>query len=167
MNSFSAPNLVISWYKLARPQIWLSAWKKKHYDLLGKKKLIFLFLFFKNCLHEKKLHDFVWPLIILHYYFFFRFSRNHWQCWKQKQQPVFNRIWHTGLSSLGVPGRFWQISWPYLNQEGQTMPTTLQLVPTDFQTILRPNQYGFFQGIYFWIIFNPSEHCASTTRSRG
>ena len=37
----------------------------------------------------------------------------------------------------GTP-RFWQISKPFLNQEGQFMPTTLLLAPSDFQTFLRP-----------------------------
>ena len=43
----------------------------------------------------------------------------------------------SGLSSPEVP-RFWQISKPYLNQEGQIMPTALLLPPPDFQTFLRP-----------------------------
>ena len=31
-----------------------------------------------------------------------------------------------------------QINWAYLNQVGQIMPTTVLLIPQDFQTLLRP-----------------------------
>ena len=44
----------------------------------------------------------------------------------------------SGLSSLGVPGMPWAPPPPYINQEGQIIPTTLLLTPPDFQTFLRP-----------------------------
>ena len=63
-----------------------------------------------------------------------RFSPTAVKEFLHKCQPGVGRC--SKQTSAGGRGRFWQISKPFLNQEGQFMPTTLLLAPSDFQTFL-------------------------------
>ena len=47
-----------------------------------------------------------------------------------------------------LPPRFWQISWPYLNQKGHIVPPTVLLAPQRFRQLPTP----IISSIFFEII---------------